>query len=78
MLPLNPQRFLCDMKRQLKKPHDLLVKTGFLEKVECRRKGKEWFLYYYPGRRAKMEYEAAKSLNAQQLKLPLPLQNSGS
>jgi len=60
LLPITRQRFLSKAKEKLEPAHRELKETGFLERVmwrESPREGDDWFLYYFPGPRAREEVE---------------------
>lgn len=64
LLPVARQRYLSKAKEKLGSAHQELIATSFLSKVlwrgirsQAQGKGKDWFIYYYPGLRAIQEVE---------------------
>lgn len=62
LLPVAPQKHYSAAKRNFDPHHQQLIETGFFEKViwpkeKISKDISDWFIYYYPGPRAKEEYE---------------------
>jgi len=62
LLPLTRQYYPSYVRRQLEPAHEELKRTGFLAKVSWRKiagspRERDWYIYYYPGPRAKEEIE---------------------
>jgi len=59
LLPLTHQKYFSKARQILQPAHQELKRTGFLAKVEWEVDPEEddWFIYYYPGPRAKEEIE---------------------
>jgi hypothetical protein len=58
LLPLTQQRYASDAKKILNPAQEELVRTGFLAKVEWKEipgEKHDWYLHYYPGKRAREE-----------------------
>ena len=62
LLPLIPQKYLSKARKILDPAHEELEETRFLSKVHWSEvEGEQdWYLYYYPGKRAKEEIEKSK------------------
>lgn len=63
LLPITPQRYLSDAKRQLNPAYKELQYTGFLSKDPYwdENTGKDWHIYYWPGERARKEMRKVKT-----------------
>jgi len=61
LLPVVPQKYISDAKRQLDPAHKELRNTEFLSKYNWdENSGKDWLVYYWPGERAKEEMRKVK------------------
>jgi len=62
LLPVVPQKYISDAKRQLDPAHKELRNTEFLSKYNWEENlGKDWLVYYWPGERVKKEKKRAKT-----------------
>jgi replication initiator protein A len=67
LLPLTQQRYASDAKKILNPAQEELIRTGFLAKVEWKEMPGEkhdWYLHYYPGKRAKEEIKQFRKQGA--------------
>lgn len=74
LLPITRHPYLSYAKRTLDSAHEQLLETGFLEKYEWveRERGeeKDWLIRYYPGERARVEFERFKEGETRKLETP--------
>lgn len=64
LLPLSRHRYPSDVKRQLEPAHEELQKGKFLSSVNWKKVGneKDWYISYFPGRKAKEEIKRFDSM----------------
>ena len=76
IIDIKRQPYLSQAKQKLEKPHQSLVDTNFISRIEWFQEKQndgptKFYLHYYPGKRAQSEYRRGRLALGKQLELPL-------